>query len=94
MKKMPVTFSGHGIPMIALAHNDLTAAFNHIGQEVIPRFGKPKAILSICAHGYADGTYIQSAEKPRQIYDMYGFPNGLYEVQYPVSGNVTLPWTC
>ena len=36
MKKMHVTFSGHGIPMIALAHNDLTAAFNHIGQEVIP----------------------------------------------------------
>ena len=25
--------------------------------------------------------------KPRQIYDMYGFPNELYEVQYPVSGN-------
>ena len=87
MKKMPVIFSGHGSPMIALAHNDLTAAFNHIGQEVISRFGKPKAILSICAHWYADGTYIQSAEKPRQIYDMYGFPNELYEVQYPVSGN-------
>lgn len=63
MKKMPVIFSGHGSPMIALAHNDLTAAFNHIGQEVISRFGKPKAILSICVHWYADGTYIQSAEK-------------------------------
>lgn len=67
MKKMPVIFSGHGSPMIALAHNDLTAAFNHIGQEVISRFGKPKAILSICAHWYADGTYIQSAENPARF---------------------------
>lgn len=36
MKKMPVIFSGHGSPMIALAHNDLTAAFNHIGKKSFP----------------------------------------------------------
>ncbi|WP_261790779.1 hypothetical protein [Fusobacterium pseudoperiodonticum] len=35
-------------------------------------------------------TFIQSAEFPKQIYDMYGFPDELYEVKYPVKGSKDL----
>jgi 4,5-DOPA dioxygenase extradiol len=30
--------------------------------------------LAISAHFYARGTYVNDAEMPEQIYDMYGFP--------------------
>ena len=85
-KRMPVVFSGHGSPMVALDHNHITEEMNRIGNEVIEKFGKPKAILSVSAHWYTHGSFIQSAQTPKQIYDMYGFPKELYEVRYPVSG--------
>lgn len=84
--KMPVIFAGHGSPMIALEDNDLTHAFRSLGDEVVRRLGAPKAILSLSAHWYTRGTFIQSEEHPRQIYDMYGFPKELYEVEYKPSG--------
>ena len=86
MKRMPTLFVGHGSPMMALEHTETTNTFKSIGQNIINNYGKPKAILAISAHWYADGTYIQSAEKPKQIYDMYGFPQELYEVVYPAKG--------
>jgi len=86
MDRMPVVFSGHGSPMIALEHNNITEGMKAIGEKVIREHGKPKAILAISGHWYAGGTYIQSTAEPEQIYDMYGFPEELYQVKYPVKG--------
>ena len=90
MKRMPTLFVGHGSPMMALEHTETTNTFKSIGQNIINNYGKPKAILAISAHWYADDTYIQSAENPKQIYDMYGFPQELYEVVYPAKGDSNL----
>jgi 4,5-DOPA dioxygenase extradiol len=57
-----------------------------VGEEFIDKYGKPKAILAISAHWYTDGTFVQRAEIPKQVYDMYGFPEELYQVKYPVKG--------
>ena len=84
--KMPVVFSGHGSPMIAVEHNEITAGMSAVGEKILKEYGKPKAILSISAHWYTRGTFTQSAEEPKQIYDMYGFPQKLYDVKYPVKG--------
>ena len=86
MKRMPVIFSGHGSPMIALQDDELTRGMRQIGEKVLQQYGKPKAILAISAHWYTKGTFVQTAEEPEQIYDMYGFPKELYEVKYPVKG--------
>ena len=32
------------------------------------------------------GAFIQTTPSPTQIYDMYGFPDELYQVRYPVQG--------
>lgn len=80
--RMPAIFVGHGSPMIALEHNDLTETYKELGQTILKRFGRPKAILMISAHWYTRGTLVQSAAKPRQVYDMYGFPKELYELKY------------
>lgn len=86
MKKMPVVFSGHGDPMIALREDEVTKGMRETGEKILREYGKPKAILAISAHWYTRGTYIQNAAEPKQIYDMYGFPKELYEVKYPAKG--------
>jgi 4,5-DOPA dioxygenase extradiol len=86
MKTMPSVFVGHGSPMLALDHNDITRTLTALGQRIITGYGRPKAILMISAHWYKDRNLIQRTEHPRQVYDMYGFPRALYEVKYPVHG--------
>ena len=90
MKCMPTLFIGHGSPMMALEHTDTTNTFKTIGENIINKYGKPKAILAISAHWYSDDTYIQNTDNPKQIYDMYGFPQELYDVVYPAKGDNTL----
>ena len=85
-KRMPVIFSGHGDPMIALRDDEITRGMRRVGDSILEQYGKPKAILAISAHWYTKGTFVQTALEPRQIYDMYGFPKKLYEVRYPVKG--------
>ena len=86
MSKMPVVFSGHGDPMIAIREDDVTRGMAKVGKDLIEQYGKPKAILAISAHWFGKGTLVQKVDEPKQIYDMYGFPKALYEVKYPVKG--------
>ena len=51
-----------------------------------PPFPRPKAILMISAHWFTSGTLIMANERPGMIYDMYGFPRPLYEIEYPAPG--------
>ena len=90
MKKMPVVFVGHGDPMIALKINEMTETLKKVGKDIVEKHGEPKAILCISAHWYTKDTFIQSTEIPNQIYDMFGFPDELYEVKYPVKGSKEL----
>lgn len=43
----PVIFSGHGSPMLALQHNDITRNLSRIGGQICSRHGTPRAILAI-----------------------------------------------
>ena len=88
--RMPVIFSGHGSPMLALEHNDITRTLRETGEQLLASQGKPKAILAVSAHWYQGETLVQSTAHPRQIYDMYGFPEELYEVRYNAVGSPAL----
>lgn len=90
MKRMPVIFAGHGSPMLAIEDSEQTRGLQQVGKEILQNYGKPKAILAISAHWYTKGTFIQSTPKPKQIYDMYGFPDELYKITYPVKGYMPL----
>lgn len=76
-------FVGHGSPMNAVEDNDFTRNWTDIGKK-LPR---PKAILAISAHWYTNGTRVQEEETPRMVYDMYGFPEELYQIVYPAKGS-------
>lgn len=81
-EKMPVLFIGHGSPMNAIEENEFTLEWRRIAKEL----PKPKAILCISAHWYTRKIRLSDALNPNQIYDMYGFPEKLYQFKYPVLG--------
>ncbi|MCX5969999.1 MAG: class III extradiol ring-cleavage dioxygenase, partial [Coprothermobacterota bacterium] len=81
--KMPVLFIGHGSPMNIILKNDYTQRLAELGHE-LPR---PKAILVVSAHWLTNGTYVTCSEKPKMIYDFYGFPDELYRQNYASPGS-------
>lgn len=81
--KMPILFIAHGSPMNAIATNKYTKTLNLLGEKI----PTPKAVLCISAHWQTKGTKIVGVEKPEVIYDFSGFPEELYQVQYPAKGS-------
>lgn len=83
---MPTIFIGHGSPMNGIESNEFSQSWADLATNI----PVPKAVLVVSAHWYTHGTFVTAMDFPSTIHDFGGFPQALFEAQYPAPGDPKL----
>ncbi|WP_316810559.1 4,5-DOPA dioxygenase extradiol [Pedobacter heparinus] len=83
---MPVLFIGHGSPMNGIEDNEFSTQWAAMGRDIT----RPKAVVVVSAHWFTRGTHITAMDFPKTIHDFGGFPQALFDVEYPAPGDPQL----
>lgn len=85
--RMPVLFVGHGSPMNAIEDNAWRRSWQALGAELLARTERPQLILCVSAHWLTRGGWqLTGMAQPKTIHDFGGFPQALFDQQYPAPG--------
>ena len=82
----PSLYISHGSPMLALEPGASGPALASLA-AALP---KPKAIVMVSAHWESSELLVSGNPQPETWHDFGGFPQALFEVQYPAPGNPQL----
>jgi 4,5-DOPA dioxygenase extradiol len=84
--RLPALFLSHGSPMLAVQDSPAGRFLDGLGSELPP----PAAVVVASAHFTAPHPSVGAAAQPETVHDFGGFPQSLYEIQYPAPGSVEL----
>ena len=82
----PSLYISHGSPMLALEPGASGPALARLAAQI----AKPKAIVIVSAHWESNELLVSGNPQPETWHDFGGFPQALFDVQYPASGDPQL----
>ena len=82
----PSLYISHGSPMLALEPGASGPALARLAADL----AKPKAIVMVSAHWESNELLVSGNPQPETWHDFGGFPQALFDVQYPAPGNPQL----
>ncbi|VVO86057.1 4,5-DOPA dioxygenase extradiol [Pseudomonas fluorescens] len=82
----PSLYISHGSPMLALEPGASGPALARLAAEL----PKPRAIVIVSAHWESNELLVSGNPQPDTWHDFGGFPQALFEVQYPAPGDPLL----
>lgn len=82
----PSLYISHGSPMLALEPGASGPALARLAAEL----PKPRAIIVVSAHWESNELLVSGNPQPETWHDFGGFPQALFDVQYPAPGDPQL----
>jgi len=79
----PVLYVSHGAPLFALDPGVSGAALQSFAQSLEAR---PKAVVIMSPHWMPRSPAVMTGAQPATLHDFGGFPDALYQLQYPAPG--------
>ena len=87
---LPSIFVSHGSPMIALEPREAGHFMQHLGAEIVARWGRPRAVVVASAHTLAvhpfDAPVLLAGPRHEAVYDFGGFDQRLSTLRYDAPG--------
>lgn len=86
MNTLPALFVSHGAPLFATQPGETGPALKRWAEQL----PKPSSILVMSPHWMARTPLVMASPAPQTYHDFGGFPQELYELQYPAPGKPAL----
>ncbi|KRC30627.1 class III extradiol ring-cleavage dioxygenase [Acidovorax sp. Root217] len=88
--QVPALFVSHGAPMFAIDAGTTGPALTQWGQGLRAQFPGLRGVVIMSPHWMARSPQVMTGPQPATWHDFGGFPQALYQLQYPAPGSPAL----